>query len=118
MDGPVFYDIENRGSRYRFTGGLLLMAEFGLRIIPGKDMTRIKATCNHQSGLIYVVPAERSWICSSENLAAHALAGLFRELVALQDRRVEEAMLEWGIYYRQLPLDIDENPAEALTDTG
>ena len=87
------------------------MAEHGLTITPGAEMTRIQATCPHQSGLLYVVPAERSWVCSPEQVPAHALAGFFRELLALRDPRVAELMQQWGIYYRQLPLETD-------TDTG
>ena len=83
-------------------------AKTGISIKPGEDLTRIQVTCPHQSGLIYAVPAERSWVCSSEQTGAHALAGFFRELVALRDPRVQELMQSWGIYYRQLPLAIDE----------
>ena len=54
------------------------MTTTGLDIIPGTDMTRIRVACQHQRGLIYVVPAERSWVCNSETLPAHALAGFFR----------------------------------------
>ena len=79
--------------------------ENGLTINPGEDMTRIQATCPHQSGLIYVVPAERSWVCTAEQVPAHALAGFFRELTGLRDPRVTELMQQWGIYYRQLPLE-------------
>ena len=61
----------------------------GLDIIPGNDMTRIRAACEHQRGLIYVVPAERSWVCDKEYLPAHALAGFFRELTALDSKEVE-----------------------------
>ena len=81
------------------------MAETGLTVKPSDGMTRIQVTCEHQSGLIYVVPAERSWVCSNELLPAHALAGFFRELTALEDSQVKELMRQWGIYYRQLPLD-------------
>ena len=81
------------------------MAETGLTIKPSDGMTRIQATCEHQSGLIYMVPGERSWVCSNELLPAHALAGFFRELTALEDSHVRELMRQWGIYYRQLPLD-------------
>ena len=81
------------------------MAETGITFKPSDGMTRIQATCDHQSGLIYVVPAERSWVCSNELLPAHALAGFFRELTALEDSQVRELMRQWGIYYRQLPLD-------------
>jgi hypothetical protein len=89
------------------------MAEFGLTIKPGDGMTRIQATCAHQSGLLYVVPAERSWVCSSEYGPAHALAGFFRELVALKDPRVQDLMQLWGIYYRQLPLEAEHGEASS-----
>ena len=81
------------------------MAEIGLSIKPGEEMTRIQVTCEHQSGLLYVVPAERSWVCSRDHMPAHALAGFFRELAALKDPRVQGLMQSWGIYFRQLPLE-------------
>ncbi len=84
------------------------MPESGLTISPGADLTRIQVTCPHQSGLIYVVPADRSWVCSTEQTPSHALAGFFRELSELQDPRVAELMQSWGIYYRQLPLETAE----------
>lgn len=87
------------------------MAETGLTVKPSDGMTRIQATCEHQSGLIYVVPAERSWVCSSDLLPAHALAGFFRELAALEDSHVQELMRQWGIYYRQLPIDREQQSA-------
>ena len=83
------------------------MAEHGVTVNQGTDMTRIQVSCQHQSGLIYVVPAERSWVCDAEKLSAHALAGFFRELVALNHPGVRDLMGQWGIYYRQLPLDED-----------
>lgn len=94
------------------------MVEYGLSIRPGEGMTRIQATCAHQSGLLYVVPAERSWVCSTEHVPAHAVAGFFRELVALKDHRVQELMQLWGIYYRQLPLDPEPPSASTGTDTN
>jgi hypothetical protein len=72
-------------------------------------MTRIQVTCPHQSGLIYVVPAERSWVCSPDQLPSHALAGFFRELAELNDPRVKELMQSWGVYYRQLPLEAEQS---------
>ena len=57
------------------------MAEYGLSIKPGQGMTRVQISCLHQSGLLYVVPAERSWVCSQEYLPAHALAGFLKELM-------------------------------------
>ena len=85
------------------------MAEPGLMITTGEDMTRIQATCPHQSGLIYVIPAERSWVCSKEQVPAHALAGFFKDLTGLADLKVQELMQAWGIYFRQLPIDDDHN---------
>lgn len=86
----------------------------GLDIIPGNDMTRIRAVCEHQRGLIYVVPAERSWVCDKEYLPAHALAGFFRELMALESKEVEGLMQQWGIYFRQLPTEQESAEAEAV----
>ena len=81
------------------------MTTSGLDVIIGKDMTRIKGGWEHQSGLIYVVPADRSWGCDQVNLPAHALAGFFRELNSLENKDVQGLMQQWGIYYRQLPKD-------------
>ena len=80
----------------------------GINVTPGEGMTRIQVSCDHQSGLIYVVPAERSWVCSQEKMPAHALAGFFRELVALKHPSVQGLMQQWGLYYRELPLPQDE----------
>lgn len=77
-------------------------------------MTRIQVTCPHQSGLIYVVPAERSWVCSSEQVPSHALAGFFGELTQLKDPKVVELMQSWGIYYRQLPLESEQAEGEQM----
>ena len=85
------------------------MAEYGLSIKPGQGMTRVQISCLHQSGLLYVVPAERSWVCSQEYLPAHALAGFLKELMDLKDSRVSELMQSWGIYFRELPLDEDSS---------
>ncbi len=88
------------------------MSDNGMTISPGVDMTRIQVTCPHQSGLLYVVPAERSWVCDPEQVPAHALAGFFRELVNLKDDRVAALMQDWGLYYRQLPLEADQGEEE------
>ncbi len=79
------------------------MGDTGLTITTGSDMTRIQVSCGHQNGLIYVVPAERSWVCAGEQLPAHALAGFFRELATLQVPMVQDLMTQWGVYYRDLP---------------
>ncbi len=93
------------------------MADLGMTVTPGEGMTRIQVTCEHQSGLIYVVPAERSWVCSAENIPAHAQAGFFRELVALKHPGVQDLMQQWGLYYRQLPLIGEETtePGQAAS---
>ena len=80
----------------------------GLTVKVGEDMARVQVTCQHQSGLIYTVPGDLSWVCSDELRPAHAMAGFFRELVALRDPRVENLMQQWGLYYRSLPLEADE----------
>ena len=84
----------------------------GITVKTGRDMARVQVTCPHQSGLIYVVPGERSWVCSDELRPAHALAGFFRELIALKDPRVENLMHQWGLYYRSLPLESDTDDTE------
>lgn len=73
-----------------------------------EESARIQVTCPHQSGLIYAVSGERSWVCTDELRPAHAMAGFFRELMALNDPRVESLMQQWGLYYRSLPLDSEE----------
>lgn len=85
----------------------------GLTVKISADLGRVQVTCPHQSGLIYVVPGERSWVCTDELRPAHALAGFFRELIALKDPHVESLMQQWGLYYRSLPLDADVNAGEA-----
>ena len=87
------------------------MTDTGLTITPGDDMTRIQVSCEHLKGLIYVVPAERSWVCAGRNLPAHALAGFFRELATLKQPTVQDLMRQWGIYYRELPCDAGQAEA-------
>ena len=80
------------------------MAEYGLTLKHGADGKRIELQCEHQNGLVYVVRGEASWVCSDELLHAHALAGFFREMVELDDERLNAIMQRWGIYYRTRPL--------------
>ena len=87
------------------------MPEHGLAIKHGQGMTRVQISCMHQSGLLYVVPAEKSWVCSQEHMPAHALAGFLQELMDLRDPRVKELMQRWGIYFRQLPLGQEASEA-------
>ena len=48
----------------------------------------------------------------AESMPAHALAGFFRELVALKNPAVEDMMKQWGLYYRQLPVGQDAETTE------
>ncbi len=88
------------------------MVDTGLTITQSDEMTRIQASCEHQHGLIYIVSAERSWVCLKERLPAHALAGFFRELVALDQPAIQQLMQEWGVYYRQLPQSGEQAAAQ------
>ena len=81
---------------------------YGVTIKEGKGDTRVDIKCTHQSGMLYVVPAEASWVCQPENIHAHALAGFLRELVELDDARVRELMQRWGLYYRARPIESEE----------
>ncbi len=83
--------------------------QHGLTVKPSEGMTRIQMACLHHKGLLYVVPAEKSWVCSQEQMPAHALAGFLEELVELKDSRVKELMQRWGIYFRPLPLDEEKS---------
>ena len=42
------------------------MNEFGLNIKTDTGGKRVELECEHQNGLLYVVPAESSWVCSEE----------------------------------------------------
>ena len=89
------------------------MAANGLDVKTGQDITRLQITCEHQSGLLYMVPGEKSWVCSQEMMPAHALAGFLGELVELEDARVKAIMQRWGIYFRRLPLEETEDGGSA-----
>ena len=80
---------------------------FGLKVKTDSGGKRVELECEHQNGLLYVVPAESSWVCSEELIHAHAMAGFFRELAELEDERVYELMRRWGLYYRPRPLASD-----------
>ena len=76
------------------------MSEFGLTVKGGTGSKRVGLVCEHQDGLLYVVPAEASWVCSDELLHVHALAGFFKQITALENEEVKRAMQRWGLYYR------------------
>lgn len=76
----------------------------GLTLHPGAGGARLEMECSHHNGLLYMVPAERSWVCADDLRPAHVLAGFFRELAALDDPAVRGIMNNWGLYYRERPL--------------
>ena len=84
------------------------MAEFGLTVKQGSGGKRLEMQCSHQNGLLYVIPGDGSWVCSQELMHAHALAGFFRELMELDDDRLHQLMQRWGLYYRSLPIEADD----------
>jgi len=91
---------------------------YGIVVKQGTGGTRVEVQCIHQSGLLYVVPSEASWVCSQEQLHAHALAGFFRELVELKDPRVRRLMQRWGLYFRTRPLEDADEGADGGAPQG
>jgi hypothetical protein len=83
---------------------------YGLTVHSGDGMTRLELGCQHQRGLVYVIPGEMSWVCSPDMMPGHALAGFLGELTDLGDQRVQKLMERWGLYFRKLHL---EEEAEA-----
>ena len=84
---------------------MTLESNNGVSVFVGEGNTRVLVGCPHQRGLLYLVPAEKSWVCTKEMLPGHALAGFLGELTARGDPEIEEMMQRWGIYFRQMPLD-------------
>jgi len=77
----------------------------GITLAIEKGMSRIGLECEHKKSIIYVVPAEMSWVCGNKTIPAHALAGFFNELLMENHSWVRDLMQKWGIYFRQLPLE-------------
>ena len=88
------------------------MAELGISVKWGDGGNRIEMQCKHRNGLLYAVPSESTWVCSQELLHAHALAGFFKQLTELDDRRVKEIMQRWGLYFRERPLSVQDEDDE------
>lgn len=78
------------------------MNSHGISIKNASEGKRINIACEHDAGVIYIVPGESSWVCSKENIGAHAISGFFRELANLESTQIEHIMQKWGIYYRGL----------------
>lgn len=85
--------------------GVIWMNSMGMKIRGESGTKRIELVCEHQNGLLYVVPSDASWVCSGEFLHVHALAGFLRELVNLDEPKVKQAMQRWGLYYRERSLE-------------
>ena len=94
------------------------MSEHGITVKAGPEGSRIEIQCTHQNGLLYVVPAEASWVCSAELLPAHAMAGFLKELVKLGEPRVQSLMQRWGLYYRDRPVAPSPGEAEGKEAVG
>jgi len=85
----------------------------GIIVHTGEDATRLEIGCVHQRGVLYATRAEASWVCDNSLLHAHALAGFMRELTALGDPKVKGLMKRWGLYFRELPLEVPQTPSDA-----
>lgn len=68
-------------------------------------MTRLTLGCPHQRGVIYVIPADKNWVCGSDSRFDHSTAGFMEALTSLNDPRIDTLMQEWGLYYRTLPIE-------------
>jgi len=88
--------------------------------IHGEDKNkRISIKCEHQRGLIYVVPSESNWVCQTEYMPAHSLAGMFKEIASLEDEKIFSIMQKWGIYYRPLEISKEyDDPNESTEETN
>lgn len=87
------------------------MSDYGLTVKSDTGGKRIELECEHQNGLLYVVPSEASWVCSDDLLHVHALAGFMKQLAQLDDVRVKDLMQKWGLYFRERPLAAKEAEA-------
>ena len=81
---------------------------YGITVKQGTGGARVELRARNQAGLLYVVPAEGSWVASPDQLPAHALAGFFGELTKLGDPQMRQLMNRWGLSFRQLPLEPDQ----------
>lgn len=85
------------------------MGDFGLTVKGESGSKRVELECEHQNGLVYVVRADRNWVCSDDLLHVHSLAGFFKDLSELDDERITQVMQDWGLYYRPRPLSTDSD---------
>ncbi|HJO60677.1 MAG TPA: hypothetical protein QF838_08100 [SAR202 cluster bacterium] len=78
------------------------MSSYGITIKNASEGNRITLTCEHNGGIIYIVPSESSWVCREENIGAHAITGFFEDLTNIESTQVTALMQKWGLYYRTL----------------
>ncbi len=87
---------------------------YGITVKQDHGGTRVEIRSQNQAGLLYAVPSEGSWVAAPEQIHAHALAGFLNELTQLNDPTVRALMHKWGLYFRPLPLDEEEDASSAL----
>ena len=85
------------------------MDTIGIQIKQNDDGARIKMQCEHQKGLLYVIPSDANWVCSADLRLAHSLAGFLKELGEIDDPRLHKIMQRWGIYSRNLEILSEED---------
>ena len=92
------------------------MSETGLTVDGKSGSKRISFRCEHQNGILYVVPSEATWVCEEDLLHVHALAGFFKRLVQLGDPRVMDTMQKYGLYFRDNLTAIDSAKGQTASD--
>jgi hypothetical protein len=90
----------------------MMKGNTGLSIKLGNDNSRVELRCPHRNGLLYAIPSEATWVCSDELRPAHALAGFLGALGQLENQQVQALMQQWGLYFRERPLEPPQWPAE------
>lgn len=78
------------------------MSTYGIKIQDASEGKRITLACEHHGGVIYIVPSKSSWVCSKENIGAHAISGFFEDLTSIENTQIAALMQKWGLYYRTL----------------
>ena len=81
----------------------------GIQIKQNDDGARIKMQCEHQKGLLYVIPSDANWVCSADLRLAHSLAGFLKELGEIDDPRLHKIMQRWCIYSMNLEILSEED---------
>ena len=78
---------------------------YGITVKQDTGGTRVEIRSRNQAGVLYVVPAEGSWVAAPDQLHAHALAGFFGDLVKRDEPVLRALMNKWGLSFRELPLE-------------